>query len=91
MKKIKTIFVIGGGTAGHTLPALELSKALLKKKYKVIFITDSRMLEFAKKNIKNKNIKVLCIKGRGIYKGDIIRNLKSLRCKSTELIVKPTK
>ena len=30
MKDIKNIFIIGGGTAGHALPAIQLSRELIK-------------------------------------------------------------
>ena len=78
MINIKNVFVIGGGTAGHALPALQLSEELIKNNYKVIFITDTRMFKFVKTNISNKNIKVLCIKGRGIYRGSILKNIVSI-------------
>lgn len=78
MKEIKNIFVVGGGTAGHVIPAIQLSKELIENNYKVIFITDYRMFGFVEKNIKEKNFKLLCLKGRGLYKNSIIKNLLSL-------------
>ena len=49
MHDIKKIFVVGGGTAGHVIPAIQLSRELIKNNYKVIFITDYRMFDFVKK------------------------------------------
>ena len=62
MQEIKNIFVVGGGTAGHVIPAIQLSRELIKNNYKVIFITDYRMFGFVEKNIKEKNFKLLCLK-----------------------------
>lgn len=78
MKDIKNIFIIGGGTAGHALPAIQLSRELIKYNFNVVFITDFRMFNFVYKNFKNKNFKLLCIKGRGIYKKNIFKNLISM-------------
>jgi len=78
MQENKNIFVVGGGTAGHVIPAIQLSRALIKNNYKVIFITDYRMFGFVDKNIKEKNFKLLCLKGRGLYKNNILKNLLSL-------------
>ena len=78
MQEIKNIFVVGGGTAGHVIPAIQLSRELIKNNYKVIFITDYRMFGFVEKNIKEKNFKPLCLKGRGLYKNSILKNLLSL-------------
>ena len=78
MRDIKNIFVVGGGTAGHVIPAIQLSRELIKNNYKVIFITDYRMFDFVEKNIKEKNFKPLCLKGRGLYKNSILKNLLSL-------------
>ena len=77
MQEIKNIFVVGGGTAGHVIPAIQLSRELIKNNYKVIFITDYRMFGFVEKNIKEKNFKLLCLKGRGLYKNSILKNLLS--------------
>ena len=76
MKNNKNILIVGGGTAGHVLPAIQLSKEFIKDNYNVIFITDSRMFDFVKKNINSKNINVLCFKGKGFYKGSIFKNIK---------------
>ena len=78
MKTLKTILVTAGGTAGHTLPALELSNELVKRNYKVIFITDTRMFAFVNKNNKYKDIKTLCFHGRGLYKKKYFKNIKSI-------------
>ena len=79
MKSSKTILVSAGGTAGHAIPAIEVSNELTKRNYKIIFITDIRMFELVKQNTKNNNsIKVLCFKGRGLYKNKIIKNIKSI-------------
>lgn len=78
MQENKNIFVVGGGTAGHVIPAIQLSRELIKNNYKVIFITDYRMFGFVDKNIKEKNFKLLCLKGRGLYKNSILKNLLSL-------------
>ena len=80
MHNLKNIFVIAGGTAGHTLPAIELSNELVNRNYKIIFITDIRMFDFVNKNIKqnSKNIKVLCFKGRGLHKSNLFKNIKSI-------------
>jgi len=80
MKILQTILVTAGGTAGHTIPAIELSNELIIRNYKIIFITDRRMFNFVKNNIKydNTNIKVICFKGRGLYKNKIFKNIKSI-------------
>ena len=78
MQEIKNIFVVGGGTAGHVIPAIQLSRELIRNNYKVIFITDYRMFDFVEKNIKEKNFKLLCLKGRGLHKNSILKNLLSL-------------
>ena len=80
MHNLKNIFVIAGGTAGHTLPAIELSNELMNRNYKIIFITDIRMFDFVNKNIKqnSKNIKVLCFKGRVLHKSNFIKNIQSI-------------
>ena len=78
MQEIKNIFVVGGGTAGHVIPAIQLSRELINNNYRVIFITDYRMFGFVEKNIKEKNLKLLCLKGRGLYKNSILKNLLSL-------------
>ncbi|PPR17091.1 MAG: UDP-N-acetylglucosamine--N-acetylmuramyl-(pentapeptide) pyrophosphoryl-undecaprenol N-acetylglucosamine transferase [Alphaproteobacteria bacterium MarineAlpha9_Bin3] len=78
MKDTKNIFIVGGGTAGHVLPAIQVSSELIKNNYKVIFITDFRMFNFVNKNFKNKNFKLLCVKGRGIYKSSIYKNSISI-------------
>ena len=78
MQEIKNIFVVGGGTAGHVIPAIQLSRELIRNNYKVIFITDYRMFGFVEKNIKEKNFKLLCLKGRGLHKNSILKNLLSL-------------
>ena len=36
------------------------------------------MFDFVEKNIKEKNFKPLCLKGRGLYKNSILKNLLSL-------------
>ena len=38
MQEIKNIFVVGGGTAGYVIPAIQLSRELIKNYYKVIFM-----------------------------------------------------
>ena len=53
IRDIKNIFVVGGGTAGHVIPAIQLSRELIQNNYKVIFITDYRMFDFVEKNIKD--------------------------------------
>ena len=79
MKHFKTILVSAGGTAGHAIPAIELSNELATRNYKIIFITDIRMFGLVKKNIKDNNcIRVLCFKGRGLYKKNIFKNIKSI-------------
>ena len=61
IRDIKNIFVVGGGTAGHVIPAIQLSRELIKNNYKVIFITDYRMFDFVEKNIKEKNFIILML------------------------------
>ena len=79
MKNFKTILVSAGGTAGHAIPAIEISNELTRRNYKIIFITDYRMFDLVKKSTKDNNsIKVLCFKGRGLYKNQIIKNIKSI-------------
>ena len=78
MQYNKNVFIVGGGTAGHSIPAIQVSRELIKNNYKVIFITDFRMFRFVKNNVKEKNFKLLCVKGRGLYKKSILKNLISL-------------
>jgi len=79
MKKYKTILISAGGTAGHTIPAIELSNEFARGGYKIIFITDVRMYSFVKNLTKENNcIIVLCFKGRGLYKSNFLKNIKSL-------------
>ena len=79
IKKIKTILVTAGGTAGHAIPALELANELSGRNYKIIFITDIRMHNLVKKyTIDNNGIKVLCFKGSGLYKSNIFKNIKAI-------------
>ena len=79
MKNIKSILISAGGTAGHAIPAIEVANELARRNYKVIFITDNRMFDFIKINTReNSSIKVLCFKGRGLYKSKIFKNLKSI-------------
>ena len=88
MKNTKTILVSAGGTAGHTLPAIEISKEFIKRKYKIIFITDNRMFDFVNSNISQdyKNIEIFCLKGRGLYKNKVNKNIKSILLLSFALI-----
>ena len=46
MQDNKNVFIVGGGTAGHSIPAIQVSRELIKNNYKVIFITDYRMFRF---------------------------------------------
>ena len=79
MINIKSILISAGGTAGHAIPAIEVANELARRNYKVIFITDNRMFDFIKINTReNSSIKVLCFKGRGLYKSKIFKNLKSI-------------
>jgi UDP-N-acetylglucosamine--N-acetylmuramyl-(pentapeptide) pyrophosphoryl-undecaprenol N-acetylglucosamine transferase len=79
LKNIKSILISAGGTAGHALPAIEIANELARRNYKIIFITDNRMFNLVKINTKeNSSIKVLCFKGRGLYKRKIFKNLKSI-------------
>ena len=78
MKNIKSILISAGGTAGHAIPAIEVANELARRNYKVIFITDNRMFDFIKINTReNSSIKVLCFKGRGLYKSKIFKNLSA--------------
>jgi UDP-N-acetylglucosamine--N-acetylmuramyl-(pentapeptide) pyrophosphoryl-undecaprenol N-acetylglucosamine transferase len=79
MKKLKTILVSAGGTAGHVIPAIELANEFTRRNFKIIFITDVRMHNLVKKYTKNNNsITVLCFKGRGLYRSNILKNIKSI-------------
>ena len=80
MKKIiKTILISAGGTAGHAIPAIEVANEFARGNYKIIFITDIRMYNLVKNYTKsNNNIKVMCFKGRGLYRSNILQHIKSL-------------
>ncbi|MDB9761777.1 UDP-N-acetylglucosamine--N-acetylmuramyl-(pentapeptide) pyrophosphoryl-undecaprenol N-acetylglucosamine transferase [Alphaproteobacteria bacterium] len=79
MKKFKTILVSAGGTAGHAIPAVELANEFTRRNFKIIYITDVRMYNLVKKYTKDNNsITVLCFKGRGLYRSNILKNIKSI-------------
>ena len=79
MKNFKTILVSAGGTAGHAIPAIELANELTRRNFKIIFITDVRMYNLAKNyTIDNNGITVLCFKGRGLYRSNILKNITSI-------------
>jgi UDP-N-acetylglucosamine--N-acetylmuramyl-(pentapeptide) pyrophosphoryl-undecaprenol N-acetylglucosamine transferase len=79
LKNIKSILISAGGTAGHAIPAIEIANELARRNYKIIFITDNRMFDLVKIHTqKYSSIKVLCFKGRGLYKSKMFKNLKSI-------------
>ena len=79
IKKFKTILVSAGGTAGHAIPAIELANEFTRRNFKIIFITDVRMYNLVKNYTKNNNgIRVLCFKGRGLFRNNILKNIKSI-------------
>ena len=79
IKKFKTILISAGGTAGHAIPAIELANEFTRNNFRVIFITDVRMYKLVKNYTKdNSAVRVLCFKGRGLFKRNILKNIKSI-------------
>ena len=42
-----TIYLAAGGTGGHLFPAIALARALQKKNFKTIILTDARAMQYA--------------------------------------------
>ena len=79
IKTFKTILVTAGGTAGHAIPAIELANEFTRNNFKVIFITDVRMYKLVKNYTKDNNdVRLLCFKGRGLFRRNILKNIKSI-------------
>ena len=78
--KKKYILISAGGTAGHVLPAIEVAKEFYSRGYLVSFFTDSRMYNNikSKPNFINNEIKLFSIKGRGIDRTNIFKNIITL-------------
>ena len=78
--KKKYILISAGGTAGHVLPAIEVAKEFYSRGYLVSFFTDSRMYNNikSKPNFINGEIKLFSIKGRGIDRTNIFKNIITL-------------
>ena len=76
----KYILISAGGTAGHVLPAIEVAKEFCSRGYLVSFFTDSRMYNDikSKPNFINGDINLFSIKGRGIDRGNIFKNIITL-------------
>ena len=49
----KTIIITTGGSGGHMVPAESIAKGLIKRGFKVVFVTDKRGKSF--KNLKEVN------------------------------------
>ena len=67
MKKQKTIVLASGGTGGHMFPASALADELVKKKYKVVLITDERGSKLTSRF--DDSIDVYVIKAKTFKKG----------------------
>ena len=67
-----TIYLAAGGTGGHLFPAIALARALQKKNFKTIILTDARAIQYASQT---EGVDLQLLTSGSIYSGGKIKKL----------------